>query len=152
MATAVITQFWRDFQEQHPEVTQKLSAWSFGASPKQADELAQLVVEGKKRATSSLYDAYRWTNEPLPQPGNYSLILDGQQQPVAVIKTTYVEFVPYEQVTPQFAALEGEEDSSLDCWRDKHWLFFTKEAELAGFHFTPQQLVVCEQFSLVYTA
>ena len=54
------------------------SAWGFGDAP---DQLADLVLKGIKTATASAHDLYfmEGKEEPLPQPGDYSIILDSKE-------------------------------------------------------------------------
>ena len=53
-------------------------AWAFGEAP---DKLAELVVRGIKTATCSAYDLYAAENEPLPEAGDYSVILNSKKKP-----------------------------------------------------------------------
>lgn len=122
-------------------------AWQFGDSP---DELAALVKSGIKRATSSAYDLYVYDNEPLPKVGEYSVILNSNDEAVCVIKTVKVEVVKFCDVAEEFAFNEGEGDRSLAYWRRVHERFFTKELRAEGLEFSPEIKVVCEQFELVY--
>lgn len=152
MTKLTATAFWDKFYHQYPKVGTHFQTWSFGDHPAQADELLNLVLTGQKRATSSLYELYRWTNIALPQVGTYSVILDGNQIPRCIIQTTKVDVMPYRQVTAEQARLEGEGDLSLEYWREQHWQFFTHEAKAAHHHFTADDLVVCERFKLITTA
>ena len=45
------------------------AAWSFGATPEQADELLDLVLDGTKTATASALWDYDADDEPLPEAG-----------------------------------------------------------------------------------
>ena len=146
MTSLAIPTYWEQFTATHPDAGDQYSAWSFGDTPELADELLALVLAGKKTATTSLYQLYRWTNEPLPKVGDYSIILDGRQQPRAVIQTTKVEVMPYDEVSAEHAAREGEGDLSLEQWREKHYDFFSAEAKAANFQFSEQDPVVCESF------
>lgn len=123
------------------------SAWQFGAS---ADQLAELVLEGKKTATASAFPLYGLENEPLPQAGEYSVILDSRGEAVCVIQTTRVYVVPFHQVSPRHAAREGEGDLSLAYWRRVHRAFFTEELKAAGLSFHEDMQVVCEEFVKVF--
>jgi uncharacterized protein YhfF len=48
---------------------------SFGDSPEMATELADLVVAGIKRATASLARDYGEGREPIPEPGDFVMML-----------------------------------------------------------------------------
>ena len=122
-------------------------AWAFGDAP---DELAALVRSGVKTATASAYSLYALEGEPLPQPSDLSVILDGRGEAVCAIRTTRVRVVPFDQVDARHAFLEGEGDRSLAHWRQVHRRFFTREMEAAGLAFTEDMPVVCEEFELVY--
>ena len=129
------------------------TAWAFGDSPELADELVALVLAGTKTATASLAQAYEpESEEPLPRPGDLSVILDGDGQPVCIIETTEIRVLPFGQVDPQFAYDEGEGDRSLDYWRDAHTRFFTRECRQYGCTVTDDLPVVCERFRVVYRA
>ena len=52
-------------------------AWSFGATPEQADRLLGLVLDGTKTATASACATTRPTDEPLPESGTLGIVLDG---------------------------------------------------------------------------
>lgn len=71
-----ISEFWQEFKKEYAIETDSYAAYAFGVDE---DELAQLVLSGKKTATSSLYLAYEFENEPLPQVGAYNMILDSQE-------------------------------------------------------------------------
>ncbi|MFF3066113.1 ASCH domain-containing protein [Oerskovia sp. NPDC057915] len=120
-------------------------AWSFGDNPALADGLLAAVLSGEKTATSSS----RWEYDddvPLPQVGELSIILDGAGHPRALIRTTSVEVVPFDEVTADFAAAEGEDDRSLDSWRAGHREYFSRV--LVGQEFRDDMPVVCERFEL----
>jgi uncharacterized protein YhfF len=124
-------------------------AWSFGATPDQADELLALVLAGTKTATASALWDYEVDGESLPETGSLSIILDGRGHPRALIETTELQIVPFEEVGSEHAFLEGEGDRSLEHWREVHERFFTEHASHdRGFaHDMP---VVLERFQVVY--
>ncbi len=127
-------------------------AWGFGDGPRMADELGALVLEGKKTATCGALWEYEAEGEPLPQPGEYSIILSGEGQPICLIETTEVRVVPYDKVEPQFAYDEGEGDRSLAYWREVHWQVFTKYLGDLGLQPAIDMPLVCERFRLVLKA
>ena len=122
-------------------------AWAFGEA---SDKLAELVLRGVKTATCSAFDLYEAEGEPLPKPGDYSVILDARGEAVCVIRTVKVAIAPFCQVTADHARREGEGDLSLAYWRQAHRDFLTRE--LASIHraFHEDTRVVCEEFQLVY--
>src|SRR5215831_12417193 len=75
-----------------------------------ATELADLVMAGIKRATASLARDYGEGREPIPQPSDFVLMLDGEGRPRFIWRTTEVTIKPLSQVDEAFAWDEGEGD------------------------------------------
>lgn len=125
-------------------------AWSFGATPEQADELLALVLDGTKTATASALWDYEAEGEEPPSAGVLGIVLDGSGRPRALIVTTAVEVVPFDQVSEEHAYLEGEGDRSLAHWREVHERFFTEHAR-HGRGFSPDMPVVLERFEVAYS-
>jgi uncharacterized protein YhfF len=151
--TPTVTAFWQAFSKKHSETLPDTSyeVWYFGDSQDLANELAKLVVTGKKTATASLYWEYEAEGEALPQVGGYSVITDYPGEPQCLIQTTEVRILPFEEVEADFAADEGEGDLSLDYWRQAHWQFFSRTCARLGLEPNTKMPVVCERFRLVYT-
>ena len=63
-----------------------------------ATELADLVVAGAKRATASLVHDYGVGREPIPKPGDFVVMLDGERRPRFIWRTTDVTIKPLSQV------------------------------------------------------
>lgn len=124
--------------------------FAFGDSPKLADELAALVVDGPKRATAGLSAAYEHDREPLPQVGGLSIVLDGQGRPAALIRTTEIRVGPFSSVDEAFAWDEGEGDRSLEFWKRAHEAFFRRECAHIGIVCSESLAVVFERFRLIY--
>ena len=121
--------------------------WAFEDAP---DKLAELVVQGIKTATGSAYDLYQINHGPLPQAGDYSIILNSDEEAVCVIKTLKVYVTEFKNVSKEHAFKEGEGDRSLEYWRMVHESFLINE--LASVHrtFTENTKVVCEEFEVLY--
>lgn len=117
-------------------------AWPFGDSAELANQLATLVIAGKKVASCGSLQSWN-ADDHKPQPGSYSIILNGNNQPVCVIRTTGLFLTRFDRVTPEMAMLEGEGDLSLDHWKQEHQRFFQNEG---SFH--PEMELVFETFQL----
>lgn len=128
----------------------KPGAFAFGDSKKLADELAQLVLAGKKRATASLAVEFTSVNEPLPKTGDVSIVLCGDGNPVAIVECTDVQTVLFQSVGEAFAAAEGEGDMSLAYWREVHAEYFTRVCNRLGGTFGATTPVLCETFRLLW--
>lgn len=142
-------EMWDAYIKAHPEAADaEYEAWAYGAAP---DELAQLTVDGIKTATASAYPLYLLGNEPIPQAGDYSVVLWKDGTAACVIRTANVYVVPFRDVSTQQAWREGEGDRSLAYWRSVHEEFFAEELKTVGMVFTEEMEVVCEEFEVVFT-
>lgn len=122
---------------------------AFGGTAEVADDLAELIVAGVKTATASALWDYECEGEPIPTPGSLEIVVDGAGHPRALIATTAVEVVPFEDVDADHAFAEGEGDRSLAHWRSTHEEFFTTYAvHERGFSRTMP--VVCQRFEVLY--
>ncbi|MBE7004033.1 MAG: ASCH domain-containing protein [Ruminococcaceae bacterium] len=130
-------------------LTGTYEAWPFGEAP---DKLAGLVVQGIKTATCSAYDLYQINNEPLPQAGDYSIILNSGDEAVCIIKTLKAYVTEFNQVSEDHAFKEGEGDRSLEYWRKVHVNFLTNELASVHKSFDENTKVVCEEFEVVCRA
>ena len=127
-------------------------AFCFGDSEALADELAALVLQGRKRATASLVWRFETQAQPLPRPGDLCIVKSWAGQPLCVIETTRVDVLPFDQVRAEFASEEGEDDGGLASWRRNHEAFFGRECARLGRAPGPDMPVVCERFRVVYAA
>lgn len=123
-------------------------AFAFGATAEQADCLLALVVDGVKTATSSSFVEYEYDGVPLPRQGDISIVTSSFGEPRAVILTTTVQVVPFQNVSAQHAVREGEGDKSLANWRAVHEEFW-RSSSRSGFAI--DMPVVCEEFRVVYS-
>jgi uncharacterized protein YhfF len=146
--------FWNAFvAKAGPDATARFyEVFHFDDNEPSANELADLVLSGLKRATACLVWVYEARRMPIPRPGDLSVVTWWNGQPVCVIKTTRVEIRPYDEVDADFAASEGEGDGSLAYWREAHWRFFSRECQRIGRTLDPKMPVVCERFEVVHPA
>lgn len=153
MTASPIEQFWQRYLDTLPSGAPrptKYEAWHFCDNPTDADELARLVMDGVKQATASLGWVYEWQMEPYPQPGDLSVITDWAGNPCCVIETLSVESLPFDRVSAEFAAEEGEGSRTLEEWRRVHWQVFSRECAIIERQPSLDMPVVCERFRLIY--
>lgn len=147
-------QLWEEFcTKKGIDINTPYEAWGFGED-EEGDKLLQLVLEGKKFGTASLYDAYEAEGEldEIPEAGEYSVLLNSKDEAMCVIRDYDVYIRKFNEVPPYHAYYEGEGDRSLEYWREVHKEFFEEEAEEYGIEFTEESRVICEKFSLEYIA
>ena len=127
----------------------RITVDAYGDSPELSEALLALIRSGQKRAGTSLLWMIEAENETVPQVGDVALVVDHLNQPALICRNTQVEIVPYNQVTAEYAAIEGEGDGSLAYWREAHWDFFTRECQRIGREPVETMPVVCTVFELV---
>lgn len=145
---------WVAFEAARPELAEgaAYSAWHFCDNKADADELVELVLAGVKRATAGALWSYEAEGEPIPQVGDCSIITDWDGNARCVIRTTEVEVVPFEAVSAEFAAIEGEGDGSLEYWQRAHRAAFAREFEGTRYTISADMPVVCERFDVVFVS
>jgi len=144
--------FWKSFAESvGGDVASRFyEAFHFDDNEPSANELAALVVAGIKRATAGLLWSFEAANRQLPKRADLSVVTNWSGTPLCVIETRHVEIVPFDEVSEEFAATEGEGDGSLRYWRDVHWAYFGRECARIGRTPDPRMPVVCERFEVVH--
>ena len=116
-----------------------LEQFSFGDSPELANELAELVLAGKKRAT-----CWAAREGPKTHVGRQWVVLNGSGAPIAVIETIELTQRRFDEVDAAFAYEEGEGDRTLASWRRAHRNYFGRQGT-----FAPDMPLYCERFRLV---
>jgi len=127
----------------------RLRADQYGDSPELSRELIELIRTGPKRAGTGLLWAYEAEAEELPQVGDIEIVVDHEHEPALLTRVIRVEVVPFNQVGAEYAAIEGEEDGSLEYWRQGHWNFFSRECARIGREPREDMPVVCSVFELL---
>ena len=148
-----VEEMWAAFLAARPELAPPgaaYSAWHFCDNQADADELADLVLAGLKRATAGALWSYEAEEEPLPRVGDLSVITGWSGEARCVIRTSLVEVLAFADVGVEFAAAEGEGDGSLAYWREAHWVAFGRELEGSDRSPAPDMPVVCERFEVVF--
>lgn len=83
------------------------------------DDLFDLVVSGKKRATCSLY----YGDNKMSKPGDINIIYNSKNEQIK-IEITDVQKRRFCDIDETWAIKEGEGDLSLSYWRNVHEKFF----------------------------
>ena len=122
-----------------PERYRDCPRFAFGDSPELADELAALVLSGRKTATVTTPD-----DPDRPQLGQLSVVLGGDGRPLCVIETLELTERRFDEIDAAFAFDEGEGDRGLAFWRAGHERYFRRLGV-----FAPDMPLLCERFRLV---
>lgn len=147
-----IAEFWQAYVASSTGVDESrfYEAFYFADSEALADSLAELVLSGTKRATATAFWTFEVQGKRAPIPGDLSVVTNWAGVPQCVIQTVAVDLVPFNEVSAEFAATEGEGDGSLGYWREAHEQFFQRECAQHGRPFTEDMLLACERFDVVY--
>ncbi|QUJ70546.1 ASCH domain-containing protein (plasmid) [Photobacterium sp. GJ3] len=133
-----------------------VSADYFCADQENADLCAALVLKRQKQASCSMKYWYETGDEngpePMPCVGHLQIVTNWAGEPVAITQITTVSECRFQDVSPAFAAAEGEGDQSLDWWREAHWQFFSQECDALGIEMTEEVMLVLEHFKTVWPA
>ena len=148
----VIEGFWQEFlsaTNKNP-LLKHTGDWCFDLPEHETNYLINLILSGKKTATTSCLLSYEIENDTLPQVGEYDILTDLDGNPLCVLQTTNVTVLPFKDVTFDICKREGENDS-IESWQALHREFFIKEGKELGYIFTDDALVVFEDFEVVYS-
>lgn len=115
-----------------------IDKWKFAIDN---DELIELVLNGKKTATTSNYD-----KSELPIIGSKSIIRFDNDTNACIVKTVDYKIMKFSQMTEELAKLEGEGDLSLEYWKNVHYEFFKSYNK----NFDDDTKVVFEIFEVAY--
>ena len=147
-----IEEFWLEFLNKTGKDPQTpyLESFHFDLNEKSANELLELVLAGKKRATASSLLAYEKENSRIPQVGDFSIVTDWDNNPRCVIETTAVMICKFKEITFDICKREGE-DECLETWQRGHASYFTQDGKALGYEFSEDMPVVFEDFKVVYS-
>ena len=101
--------------------------------------MINLVLDGKKTATTSLY-----VIDSLPKVGEISVLTDSNDTNVCIVKSKEVIVTEFKNITWDLAKLEGE-NNSLEEWRKVHIDYFSK----IDSNFNEDTKVIFEIFEVV---
>ncbi|MBY8119330.1 ASCH domain-containing protein [Vibrio fluvialis] len=147
---ALLDEYLATLSSSQKEAIPQVSAEYFCADEYNANECARLINDDVKRASCSLKAGYDADSEPLPEVGRITVVLNWQQEPVCIIRLNKVEVMPFNQISAEFAALEGEGDGTYAWWRVAHIDFFTQYAQEVGVAFDEESDIVLEYFEKVF--
>ena len=142
--------FWEKVKSETGIPGEFADAWGFGDTPELQDELLGYILDGIKRTSSSLCKESELEGWPEEHVGDYNIILDGKDRPVAVIKAVSVRRVKYRDVDAEHAYWEGEGDRTLETYFMEHDKYYERRGEALGFEFNKDMLVDLVRFELVY--
>jgi len=149
-----VSEMWNNFTKSNPEFKNEEIPQSdfFHNNKEDANRLAELTVNGKKKASSGLYSLYKQYNVDLPKVGNKQIITDFDGKAKAIILTKSVDTIPFNEISKDYAELDmGTDIEPLKKWKKAHWEFFENFMKESGGKPTEDMLIVCERFETIWT-
>ncbi len=152
MDNASARNMWGDYLDAHLEhaFAEAPKTIYFCNNEQDANECAQLVKKGIKKATSPSLLGLQYRNEPLPKIGDFLVVTDWEGTAQCIVRTTAVRLKPFFSIDSDYARLEGEGDKSLEYWKRTHWDYYTNELEPFGRVPRESMIVVCQEFEKVF--
>ncbi|WP_411029562.1 ASCH domain-containing protein [Spongiimicrobium sp. 3-5] len=152
MDNASARNMWGDYLDTHLEdaFSEAPKVVRFCDNEKDANRCAQLVVSGKKTATSLSLLGLQQRKEPLPKLGDFMVVTDWAGKAKCIVRTTSVRLKPFFSIDASFAKIEGEGDKSLEHWKKTHWDYYSRELEPYNLLPRESMIVVCQTFEKVF--
>ena len=152
--TTNVERYWNQYLRSIPSGQEQprryVESFSFGFTPADAREIAQLVLNGTKTATGSALWSYEADKKPLPTVGDLWIVTAGSDVPMCIIETTDVRIIPFDEVTADYAWDGGEEDRGLASWRQIYWEYLERECQRIGVEPNTKAPLVMERFRMIY--
>ena len=149
-----VYEMWDNFTESNPEFkkAELPESYFFHDNEEDANRLAELILNGKKKAGSGLYLLYEQANVDLPKIGTKSIITDFDGKARMIIEIKKVDTIPFNQISEDYAELDmGTAVEPLKKWKKAHWEFFATVMEQSGEKPTEEMMIVCEWFETIWT-
>jgi uncharacterized protein YhfF len=136
-------------RERGLEVRQPVRIRRFGDTETMTTQLSALIISGEKTITAG--SPWLVAADPSRQAfeGGYSVMTDAAGAPLAVLRTTQLRTVPFDQVTEEDSRYEGKPVRPLAVWRSVHKAFFERMLQPLGKRWTSDMPVTLERFELV---
>ena len=120
-----------------------------GANQFIVDSILSLVLDGEKCGTFGLKWLHERQPETTPILDGYAVLVDMDEAPQAIIKTTQIKPVAYKDITEKHLVIEGPGARALERWREIHWPYWQGLLKPYDLEPTQEMLVMVEHFNLV---
>jgi len=149
-----VSKMWNNFIEANPEFKEEAlpDADFFHNNKEDANRLAELTVNGKKKASSGLFSLYKQYNVELPKVGTKQIVTDFDGTAKAIIENVSVDTIPFKKISKEYAKLDmGTDIEPLKKWKKAHWDFFENVLKESEEKPTEDMLVVCVRFKVIWS-
>ena len=149
-----VSEMWDSYIASHPESKDEQIPESdfFHNNKEDANRLAELTLNGQKKASSGLYSLYKQYEVDLPEVGTKQIITDFDGKAQVIIENRSVDTIPFNKISKEYAELDmGTEIEPLKKWKKAHWEFFESFLKETGQKPTEEMLIVCVRFDTIWT-
>jgi uncharacterized protein YhfF len=148
-----IQAFWRRCASKmaHPPKSNFYRVRHFGDNAEMAARLLILIRSGEKSITFTTPRLYEGDRGRTPMPGDLTVITDLAGSPGALVRTSWVRTMPFNEISERESQYEGAPVRPLEAWRKVHWSFFTRALAPFGEQPSATMPVTVEKFELVCT-
>jgi len=134
MPSAHAEAFWQTFRRHEGLNSAHYEATHFRTPPEVADRLLDMMLAGAMRATVGPTQIFgEGRDEPLPEVGDYAVLMDTHHRPQLIWRTTGTTIGPLSSVTDEFIWRSGEDTGEREDWLTRIGRSFVREAKLYGF-------------------
>ncbi|MET8413334.1 ASCH domain-containing protein [Streptomyces sp. NPDC005195] len=120
-------------------------SFELGTADEMRTGLNELVLSGRKTASTGLLAVYAEEAEGVEYPGEKLALLDKDGTAAALIEVTSVALQPFGDVKWDHAEAEGEGHASVEEWRAGHRRYWDR----MGTPVDDRTMVVCVGFRLI---
>src|SRR5262249_44961446 len=117
MRSARTEAFWEAFCRHEGMYHAHHEATWFRTPPDVSDRLVAQMSAGAKRASIGVMDFFgEGKEEPVPQAGDYAVLLDRRERPRLIWHATSIVIAPFSSVTDEFVWREGAGNGDRAEW------------------------------------
>jgi uncharacterized protein YhfF len=149
-----VYEMWNKYVKANPEFKDdEIPEFEFFHNNKEdAKRLAELTINGKKKASSGLLSLYEQYDVELPKVGTKQIITDFDGKAKAIIENVSVDTIPFNKISKEYAEMDmGTDIEPLEKWKKAHWGFFESFLAESGEKPSEEMLIVCVQFKTIWT-
>jgi uncharacterized protein YhfF/DNA-binding CsgD family transcriptional regulator len=151
MRSARAEAYWQAFRRHEGINSSHYEATYFRTPPEVADSLLELMSAGVMRATASPMPIFGPEHEePVPEVGDYAVLLDTHNRPQLIWRTTGTSVGPLSSVTDRFIWQSGDGSGERENWLAQIGGNFRRNAKQYGFEMHADIETVFETLEVVW--
>jgi len=148
--SAAVRDLWRRCSAEKSLTTpHALLTKRFGDNPAATSQLSRLILSGEKTITATSPWLHEKNPALAPVLGSFFVMVDAEGAPLAVMRTTGLRTMPFDQVTADYSRYEGLPVRPIETWRDVHRRYFTRVLAPLGKEWRADMPVTMERFEVV---